>query len=370
MSKGISRRLRERYGGMVQLKSQNGGIGDVAYLISSITIYQRSRLITEKEPLTLNDTEALYGSTCKLRELMISNRRHRLAIPYIPTYNWNLLEKILETLILYIYVSTDMRRPTLNKRRSHWFQKANIVNLRTVQGKAYAELLRSIRKDVNLDNINDDVLLEEKKGKAAEPHLTIIDKQMHGFRAMMMTKEPILYVRELDGITNKKKIIEAVTKAIDAIRSRKVTSLRPAYGGTQNATVILDPHAAEQLKKLGSIIVGLVQCECKFRTKKDNRYAKWKFRPGREEAVAEVISSIVSKHQKESQASIPLEKSIAVLRAACKQVLLRSRGGTRRVVYWWNDEMGRLRSVCLSSKMKLLRANSKPNTAPVDRSTA
>nr|CAH7742746.1 unnamed protein product [Callosobruchus chinensis] len=38
MSKGVSRRFRERYGGLAELKAQNRGIGDVAYLISSIAV--------------------------------------------------------------------------------------------------------------------------------------------------------------------------------------------------------------------------------------------------------------------------------------------------------------------------------------------
>nr|CAH7763778.1 unnamed protein product [Callosobruchus chinensis] len=297
MSKGVSRRFRERYGGLAELKAQNRGIGDVAYLISSIAVPTPSgiqkkdryiwNLITEREPLTLNETETLYEATCKLRELMISNGRHRLAIPYMPTYNWNHVEKILEFVFkdtnIHICVYRYEKTRTKQKKKpmdSGYSKPKNGGPTREAvcieaQGKTYAELLRSIRKDVNLDNINaelskvrqtkkGDVLLEVKKGNAAELQLAI-NKQMHGIRAMMMTKESVLHVKGLDGITTKEEILEAVTKAIDGIRSCRVTSLRPAYGGTQNATVILDTHAAEQLTKLASIRVGLVQCEVRLR---------------------------------------------------------------------------------------------------------
>nr|CAI5840485.1 unnamed protein product [Callosobruchus analis] len=38
MSKGTSRRFKERYGGLAQLKTQNTDIGGVVYLINSITV--------------------------------------------------------------------------------------------------------------------------------------------------------------------------------------------------------------------------------------------------------------------------------------------------------------------------------------------
>nr|CAH7767645.1 unnamed protein product [Callosobruchus chinensis] len=38
MSKGVSRRFRERYGGLAELKAQNRGTGDVAYMTSSIAV--------------------------------------------------------------------------------------------------------------------------------------------------------------------------------------------------------------------------------------------------------------------------------------------------------------------------------------------
>nr|CAH7750762.1 unnamed protein product [Callosobruchus chinensis] len=187
MSKGVSRRFRERYGGLAEFKAQNRGIGDVAYLISSTAVPTRSgiqkkdryiwNLITEREPLILHETETLYEATCKLRELMISNGRHRLALPYhMPTHNyWNHVEKVLEFIFkdtnihicLYRYekTRTKQKKEPMDSGNSEPRNRGPTREAVCIeaQGKTYAELLRSIRKDVNFNNINVE-LSANKKG--------------------------------------------------------------------------------------------------------------------------------------------------------------------------------------------------------------
>nr|CAI5846290.1 unnamed protein product [Callosobruchus analis] len=114
MSNGISRRFKERYGGLAQLKAQNTNIGGVVYLINTITVPSSAgiekqkryiwHLMVEKKPQVLMDAEAFYKAACKLRNCMVTNGRHRLAILYISTYNWNHVEKILE----FVFMDTDI----------------------------------------------------------------------------------------------------------------------------------------------------------------------------------------------------------------------------------------------------------------------
>nr|CAH7734186.1 unnamed protein product [Callosobruchus chinensis] len=278
LQKGIARRYRERFGGIEELQAQGKGLGEVACLISSISVpatrdtVRDKRfvwyMLAEKEPLELADTDTVYQAIYQLKEKMEQYGRSKVALPYSPTHCEDTLLKTLE----FIFRQTQSSRLGQSKgkqsRREAVIVKSN--------SSSYADLARELRKDVNLNAVDvevskirktqkGDLLLEIRKGKA-EVLKTAINNQMHGVQAARRTKQVVLHLSNLDSITTKEDIISAlkVTLGDDVARCR-VTSIRPAYGESQNATVIADIDVARLLLKKGTLLVGLIHCPVKER---------------------------------------------------------------------------------------------------------
>nr|CAI5834670.1 unnamed protein product [Callosobruchus analis] len=134
---------------------------------------------------------------------------------------------------------------------------------------SYADLVGGIRKDVNLKSgcatarhlrcphtvdvehsgvwktQKGDVLLEVKRGKT-DDLLRAINSQGKGAHAVRRTKQTVLHLKGLDSETSKDDIEDALREAVGDKADRcRVTSLRPAFGESQNATVITDANVAQ-----------------------------------------------------------------------------------------------------------------------------
>ncbi|VEN51059.1 unnamed protein product [Callosobruchus maculatus] len=301
--KAVSRRYRERYGGLAELKAQTEEIGGVAYLMNSLTVptatgnVRKDRyiwhLVTEKAPLELTSIEDLYKAACRLRELLKENGRHKLAIPFISTYNWSHVEKTFE----YVFKDTEVeicvhkyekarsrhqKTPSADssntksvetKRAKRPTREAVIVSSR---GKSYADLVRGLREQVDVKGLDvelsrirktnkGDVLLEVKKGNV-ETLQSAINTQWQEARAIKKYKQTVLHLRDLDSLTTIDEIMDTLRELFGEEAKRcKVASLRPAQGESQNATIIADNDLAQLLLKKGSLLVGSVHCQIKQR---------------------------------------------------------------------------------------------------------
>nr|CAH7734936.1 unnamed protein product [Callosobruchus chinensis] len=300
LEKGIARRYRERFGGIEELQAQGKGLGEVACLISSISVpatrdtVRDERfvwyMLAEKEPLELADTDTVYQAIYQLKEKMEQYGRLKVALPYSPTHCEDTILKTLEFIFsksqaeVYVYKRDKISRrktdagQTQSSRlgQSKGKQSRREAVIVKSNGRSYADLVRELRKDVNLNAVDvevskirktqkGDLLLEVRKGKA-EDLKTAINNQMHGVQAARRTKQVVLHLNNLDSITTKEDIISAlkVTLGDDVARCR-VTSIRPAYGESQNATVIADTDVARLLLKKGTLLVGLIHCPVKER---------------------------------------------------------------------------------------------------------
>nr|CAH7736980.1 unnamed protein product [Callosobruchus chinensis] len=291
LEKGIARRYRERFGGIEELQAQGKGLGEVACLISSISVpatrdtVRDERfvwyMLAEKEPLELADTDTVYQAIYQLKEKMEQYGRLKVALPYSPTHCEDTILKTLEFIFsksqaeVYVYKRDKISRrktdagQTQSSRlgQSKGKQSRREAVIVKSNGRSYAHLVRELRKDVNLNAVDvevskirktqkGDLLLEVRKGKA-EDLKTAINNQMHGVQAARRTKQVVLHLNNLDSITTKEDIISAlkVTLGDDVARCR-VTSIRPAYGESQNATVIADTDVARLLLKKGTLLNG------------------------------------------------------------------------------------------------------------------
>nr|CAH7758100.1 unnamed protein product [Callosobruchus chinensis] len=272
LEKGIARRYRERFGGIEELQAQGKGLGEVACLISSISVPATRNtvrderfvwyMLAEKEPLELADTDTVYQAIHQLKEKMEQYVSHRLKCMCTSG-----IRSVVVKLMQGRLKAADLGKGK-QSRREAVIVKSN--------GRSYADLVPELRKDVNLNAVDvevskirktqkSDLLLKVRKGKA-EDLKAAINNQMHGVQAARRTKQVVLHLSNLDSITTKEDIISAlkITLGDDVARCR-VTSIRPAYGESQNATVIADTDVARLLLKKGTLLVGLIHCPVKER---------------------------------------------------------------------------------------------------------
>ena len=136
---------------------------------------------------------------------------------------------------------------------------------------SFADAIRAIRRgvispestaDVSLirQTRTGEVLLEMKRGsQRTEELMTAIQATLgEGAQARRLVPQMHVALRDLDGGANAEEVIEAIrATAIEATDAR-VTSMRPAFGGTQTAIVAMNRKAAVALVALGRIRVGWV----------------------------------------------------------------------------------------------------------------
>lgn len=88
------------------------------------------------------------------------------------------------------------------------------------------------------------------------PELEVVTKKGKNRRS--------LHVLGIDGATSKEELLEKIKKSTNTT-DVKVMTIRPAYGGSQNATVEVEDKAARELIRNGQIKIGWVICRIRER---------------------------------------------------------------------------------------------------------
>lgn len=302
MTKGVARRFRNQFGGLEELRSQREKLGGVAYMVNSITVPTEKgeerkdryiwHMLIEQEPSQLALPDTVYASACRLKDLMMLHNRKKVALAFVSTYEKDLLQKTLEYVFrntsveIKLYKPEDTRR---NRRKTEMTKGTTDRDKPTRQqrpvkdavivragAKTYADLVRELRRDVKLNDVGievskmrktraGDLLLELKKGTADQLQLAI-SSQTKDAQVLKKTKQTVLHIMGMDEVTTLEEVQQAVREALGELPENcRVSSLRPAQAGTQNATVILDSNAAFKLIRMGSIKVGWLRCRIRER---------------------------------------------------------------------------------------------------------
>ncbi|KAK9737960.1 hypothetical protein QE152_g10291 [Popillia japonica] len=147
------------------------------------------------------------------------------------------------------------------------------------KSKEYAELLKAVKKEVGQRNVGTEVK-SVRRSKEGDLLLIVDGGQDEATKmgnliktaisdAQVVTKggkkEKILHVSNMDGVRTKEEIAQAIKQVVGEAGKATVKSLRPAYGGTQNATIQANEVAADKLVNIGKIKIGLVYCPIKER---------------------------------------------------------------------------------------------------------
>lgn len=93
----------------------------------------------------------------------------------------------------------------------------------------------------------------------------VIAERVTDTSVTVRNKRAIMHIKDMDNVTTREEIVEALTKECGGEADHEVTSLRPAYQNTQAATIKTSEACANLLEKTGKVRIGLVRCRIKRR---------------------------------------------------------------------------------------------------------
>lgn len=140
------------------------------------------------------------------------------------------------------------------------------------EGKSYADLLRSMKERISKEDTGE--ILSVKKGPKEELQIRVkAGKKLEEIKKVIANKVEgavvketgrrlqavVFHIKDLDMEATADEIREGI-KLVIGDEEVRVSSLRPAYGGSQNATVIVPGHAAKKLSECPRVQIGWVFC--------------------------------------------------------------------------------------------------------------
>jgi len=180
----------------------------------------------------------------------------------------------------------SLETPVLPKTNKPTWNKKEETFAVSASGKSYAEILQAMKDTVKPDEMNIDILSIKKgsnnemliRTKRGADSVSMIEQAMSkvpDVKVRSKDRSAVLHIIDLDGQTTSEEIIDAFKRHVGDSCDIRVSSLRPAYGETQRATVILPEPVAVKLVSLGRIRVGYVSCKVLRRKTDDRCYKCW-----------------------------------------------------------------------------------------------
>ncbi|CAD6998283.1 unnamed protein product [Ceratitis capitata] len=180
---------------------------------------------------------------------------------------------------------TEVKRKTKNEKKKATFvprPRPDAIIIARAGNMSYSDILRAVKKEDTLKELGENVsrirktakgeiLLEMKKAQmtstgAYQKEICKVLGEQAQIRAL--THEISVEIRDLDEITTKEDIIEAIRsqiKELNTIGVDAVKNIREAYAGTQTALISLPATDAKRLLDASKIKVGWVVCRIRER---------------------------------------------------------------------------------------------------------
>lgn len=231
----------------------------------------------------IEDAQKIYDLTRQLKEEALKQDRKFLKVTTAGHTSADYIRKIME----YIFRENDIqiiieekgkdRKDKGYKKKGQRVEREKIL-VKTKEGESYADLLKSVKNSVNIQEKDieiraikktnkGDLLLEVTggKGKAVELKQTIEEKNRNA-EVTIQTDEIILHITDIDASIESKELKEEIMKAEDIQDHQvRIISIRPSQNGNQTATVALKKAAAIRVINRGKIKIGWVNCRARKR---------------------------------------------------------------------------------------------------------
>lgn len=293
----ISRAI-DRFGGKSYLLDQQRSKGQMAALVHQLgfpdqegNIQFKSRntyypiITNEKEASIFNDEDMFNALTTV--KIHAGNRNHKVVIPDIGGSTGETLKRMTQFLfsdtnveVVLCKEKTGMNQKTnknlnidLNAKKATRTFKEDAILVK-MEGKSYADLLRTVKKEVSPDNIGVNIKTV-RKTRSGELLVTVphgtgnakalkeeIMRKVPGTISTLLTRKKVLHIKDLDATTTVEDVRKAISDTITvATEDLDIRALRPTVFSRQNVTVILPNTKADELLYKGSIKIGWTSCK-------------------------------------------------------------------------------------------------------------
>lgn len=151
---------------------------------------------------------------------------------------------------------------------------------------SYADTLRNIKEAIittgkqnQIKSVKEtkegNLLFEIKEESHADELREMISRVAEDVRTLNKYKNnEVLHIKTLDALATEEEVRKAVSQQLKG-KEPKVVSLRPTYGKTQAATIITSNENAMILEEVGSINVGISECNIQIRERLKTCYRCW-----------------------------------------------------------------------------------------------
>lgn len=307
------------FGGKPGLLKQQKGRGEVATMSHSLGFPDQDGNFMETKrflyyPIFADEKledecedKDMYRAMESIKQLMLQNGKTKLAVPAMDGVVGTVLNRIVRYLFfntnvsVYTYAAEATKGKSLQSTKSTPNEvKRNEVKrpkqrkgdtlVVKMQGKTYADLLRTVREKVNPSEIgvevsevrrarNGELLVQVRNGadKVETLKREITEKLPTAVADKVVIKK-VLHIKGLDEVTTREEVAAAISKEISAgIDTFEVRPLRPAFGNKQNCTVIVSAAAADKLIEKRKIKLGWTVCRIVERVEDNRCYRCWEY---------------------------------------------------------------------------------------------
>ncbi|KAK9708301.1 hypothetical protein QE152_g27290 [Popillia japonica] len=249
----------------------------------------------------------MYRALETVKQLLIQNGKNKLAVPEMD----GVVGTVFNRMVRYLFFNTNIsvhtytaegtqRRNTKSmpaKPHSKNLnadeakipkQKKGDVLVVKMEGKSYADLLRTVKGKVKPSEIGVELseVRQTKKGelllgvqigpdKAETLKREITEKLPSAVAAKVVTNK-VLHIKGLDEVTTLEEVVDVIAREISVSTDTfEVRALRPAFGNKQNVTVIMPAAAADKLIRIQKIKIGWMRRGIEEREEDKKCYRCW-----------------------------------------------------------------------------------------------
>jgi len=285
---GIYKMAKTRFPELMYLEEDTED-GEITYITQTTRMMKNNKKTEKhryvfKRTLKDNHPTSIITAVENLAQVMISENRETVAIPLVSNLDAECMRKLAEIALAKTSVKAIIYSPERSRMNSiapnnkpkkpspatgsrTYFVKGN--------GAKYSDMLKTIKEEVHRKNIGTDIkLIRETKegnllltlGKQTTDDVELEKTLKNSFgtdrvRSNALSKRKIFHVKNIDGLTSKDEIINAIKHATNLDSdSFEVTNVRPSYGFCQIATVRATELAANRLTTLKTIPIGITRC--------------------------------------------------------------------------------------------------------------
>ncbi|KAK9719951.1 hypothetical protein QE152_g22363 [Popillia japonica] len=308
-----------KFGGREGLQRQNKAKGEVAMMSHTLGFPKEDGSFSHTErfiyyPVIVNeepdkgiDDEDIYNAFQRIKSHIVQSDKSKLAIPICDGIDGVIIDRttryiFARTTIQVSFYNAQVQKPRSSrttdkpsgntgedraKRPKNKQNKGDAVLVK-MQGCSYADLLRTIKGKVNPSEIGVDLagVRQTRKGELllmvqngsdkAEILRQEIKDKCPAATATSPIEKKVLHIKGLDGVTTTEEIAAAISRETLANPGTlEVRALRPAYGGKQNATVILPSMFADKLIQMAKIKIGWMKCRVEERVRDVKCFKCW-----------------------------------------------------------------------------------------------